>query len=74
MTGLLGLIIGVILLVAIVAVFFLTIEKIVSDPLLVAELTYLLSIVALIALSSWLDRLYSVVECLLLWTRPAAAS
>lgn len=33
-SGLLGLIIGVILLVAIIAVFFLTVEKIIADPLL----------------------------------------
>jgi hypothetical protein len=48
MSGLLGLIIGVILLVAIVAVFFLTIEKIVTDPLLVKIGKIVIGVIALI--------------------------
>jgi hypothetical protein len=48
MTGLLGVIIGVILLVAIVAIFFLTIEKIVRDPLLQKIGKIVVGVIALI--------------------------
>jgi hypothetical protein len=49
MSGLFGLIIGVILLVAIVAIFFLTIQKIVGDPLLQQIGKIVVGVIALIA-------------------------